>query len=270
MAQHPLPTITNKIERFLELDQKDATIIIVCTINAQSLVAHAEDIESDEILMHSDIVAITETWMNETPTVSLNGYELVSSSNNSSAIGGNVSSSATIRRTAGGVAIYRGNTSRFDCHPIHRDVIDGRLLREERVGDICLGRISLNDQSKFDIAAIYIHPAVSKTNIKRFLFQALEEYKEAARRPAASVENDTEIPLIITGDFNTNIDDDAWLIELLRSDFGLTYITSPYPTTLGNTRIDLTFVKNLDTDSMPYVSYFSYHRPLFNKIKLKE
>ena len=38
------------------------------------------------------------------------------------------------------------------------------------------------------------------------------------------------------------------------------------PTTMGNTTIDLTFVRNINISVMPSVSYFSYHRPMLNKI----
>lgn len=126
-----------------------------------------------------------------------------------------------------------------------------------------MGRVFLNDQSKCDVAAIYIHPGVSKARIQQFLSDAL-----ASHTPSAGV--DIAIPLIVTGDFNVNIDDDRWLIELFQRDFGLTYIPSPYSTTLGNTTLDLTFTRDIGATCVPYVSYFSYHRPLFNKIKLIE
>jgi len=40
--------------------------------------------------------------------------------------------------------------------------------------------------------------------------------------------------------------------------------TTPIP--LGNTTIDLTFVRNINISIIPFVSYFSYHRPMLNKI----
>ncbi|GFT73631.1 uncharacterized protein TNCV_3096561 [Trichonephila clavipes] len=33
-----------------------------------------------------------------------------------------------------------------------------------------------------------------------------------------------------------------------------------------NTTIDCTFTRNINVDIMPYVSYFTYHRPMLNKI----
>jgi hypothetical protein len=35
------------------------------------------------------------------------------------------------------------------------------------------------------------------------------------------------------------------------------------PTTLGCTRIDHAFLRYMNTECMPYISYFSYHRPLY-------
>ncbi|GFY12082.1 uncharacterized protein TNCV_4975821 [Trichonephila clavipes] len=55
---------------------------------------------------------------------------------------------------------------------------------------------------------------------------------------------------------------------LMNSDymvFGFNYAQTS-PTTLGNTTIDCTFTRNINVDIMPYVSYFTYHRPMLNKI----
>jgi len=48
-------------------------------------------------------------------------------------------------------------------------------------------------------------------------------------------------------------------------EFRLQYVPTT-PTTLGNTTIDLTFVRIINISVMPFVSYFSYHRPILNKI----
>jgi hypothetical protein len=38
--------------------------------------------------------------------------------------------------------------------------------------------------------------------------------------------------------------------------------------TLRNTRIDLTFTRNICVQTLPYVSYLSYHRPVLNRLML--
>jgi hypothetical protein len=53
----------------------------------------------------------------------------------------------------------------------------------------------------------------------------------------------------------------------LTKEFGLVHHTTDglrKPTTLGCTCIDHVFLRNMNTECVPYVSYFSYHRPLLN------
>ncbi|GFS59366.1 hypothetical protein TNCV_3725191 [Trichonephila clavipes] len=63
------------------LHRRRQLILIVSAFNAQSLVAHAGDIESDNVLMNSDYMVISETWMNCANTVMINGFELRASNN---------------------------------------------------------------------------------------------------------------------------------------------------------------------------------------------
>lgn len=102
----------------------------------------------------------------------------------------------------------------MECRPI-----DVPGTRNERVGNISVGIVSLNDKSKFHLAVIYIHPEMAKTRIQQFMLGSLAQFV-----PSADV--DIEMPLLVTGDFNVNIDDDKWLVELFENDFGLTYVPS--------------------------------------------
>ncbi|GFU13927.1 uncharacterized protein TNCV_940961 [Trichonephila clavipes] len=90
MANHRLPTLSMQARAFCKRDviaernedqggylhRRRQLILIVSASNAQSLVAHAGDIESDNILMNSDYMVISETWMNCANTVMINGFEL--------------------------------------------------------------------------------------------------------------------------------------------------------------------------------------------------
>jgi hypothetical protein len=67
------------------------------------------------------------------------------------------------------------------------------------------------------------------------------------------------------GDFNVNVNDKTELAEFLAKEFGLVQHANALPTTLGGTSIDRVFMRNMNTQCMPYISYFSYHRPLLNK-----
>lgn len=149
LSQHPLATITNRIEKFLESDCR-SPLVIICTINSQSFMAHSKDIETDKVLMKSDILALTETWMDESSIVNLEGFELVCSAGKSMIPRENACSDdpvARSRRIAGGVAIYKRNSSLFDCRPLNVDISRRRLIRDDRVGDISLGAVSSNGQT---------------------------------------------------------------------------------------------------------------------------
>jgi hypothetical protein len=115
------------------------------------------------------------------------------------------------------------------------------------------------------VCAVYIHPAAPKTRVEEFLNSIPGVNYQAMIRSGLITRGD---PLIITGDFNSNIQDDRWLIEFIRNEFMLTFVQNDKPTTIGNTIIDLTFVRGLEASSIPFISYFSYHRPLFNKVLL--
>ncbi|GFV81536.1 uncharacterized protein TNCV_52601 [Trichonephila clavipes] len=65
--------------------------------------------------------------------------------------------------------------------------------------------------------------------------------------------------------FQLRSQQNRYLVEFMRNEFGLNYVQTS-PTTLGNTTIDCTFTRNINVNIMPYVSYFTYHRPMLNKI----
>jgi hypothetical protein len=52
----------------------------------------------------------------------------------------------------------------------------------------------------------------------------------------------------------------------LAREFNLMHHATPLPTTHGNTCIDHIFLRNMTTECMPFVSYFSYHRPLLSRL----
>jgi hypothetical protein len=58
--------------------------------------------------------------------------------------------------------------------------------------------------------------------------------------------------------------------EWLAEQFGLIHHPSALPTTLGGTCIDHIFIRNMNTECMPFISYFSYHKPLLYRLALKK
>lgn len=140
------------------------TLYIFCTINAQSLVAHAKDIKTDTTLMKSDVLVMTETWMSDSEPVNIEGFELVAGRNQSTVSESEGHETARARRAAGGVAIYRRLTSNLNCSPMEIQITDRHQVQDSRVGDISLIEVFLNQQ-KFILGAVYIHPGVSQQNL---------------------------------------------------------------------------------------------------------
>jgi len=71
------------------------------------------------------------------------------------------------------------------------------------------------------------------------------------------------------GDFNIDVNEDKnEVAEFLAREFKMRHHPNALPTTLGNTCIDHIFLRNMNNECMPYISYFSYHRPLLNRLAL--
>lgn len=131
-------------------------------------------------------------------------------------------------------------------------------------GDMCLARVSVRF-STFLMASVYIHPNVSMTEITRFLGKYLKDYTIKTNELDTINEANRSIPMVVSGDFNVDISKNKTLLDYMKNEFGLVYLESP-TTTLGNTHIDLTFLRHLDATTIPYVCYFSYHRPMMIKL----
>jgi len=122
-------------------------------------------------------------------------------------------------------------------------------------------------QMKFILGAVYIHPNVPQEAIEYFMFQMLSAYSEAIRLIFPNTNPATETPILLCGDFNMDIMQNKSFVNFMKSIFNLDYISSA-STTLGNTCIDLTFTSNISLQTLPYVSYFSYQRPVLNRLML--
>ncbi|GFT51651.1 ATP-dependent DNA helicase [Trichonephila clavipes] len=286
MANHRLPTLSMQARAFCKRDvlaernedqggylhQRRQLILIVSAFNAESLVAHAGDIESDNILMNSNYMVISETWMNCANTAMINGFELRASNN--TAIEHrthcpSTSSELPVRvSAAGGSAIYRNLQSSTNCNEIIVNAnksCGNSVLRKHNVGDICLVDVKVEDLTLFILGAVYIHPKASAEAVKLCLYQSLLPYSANLTKLIPNSQPDLETPIVLCSDFNCDPQQNSYLVEFMRNEFGLNYVQTS-PTTLGNTTIDCTFTRNINVYIMPYVSYFTYHRPMLNKI----
>lgn len=167
-------------------------------------------------------------------------------------------------RVAGGVAVYTKIIRKLECRILRSD---NPTFQECRIGELSMVEILVGGQLKFILITVYIHPRVTKSDMDLFFRCELKDLAVCSRN-MSSAAIDPSIPIMLTGDFNFNIRADDWILEFMKTEFDLTYVASPHPTTLGNTYIDLTFVRNLTASCMPFVSYFSYHRPLFTKLSM--
>jgi hypothetical protein len=168
------------------------------------------------------------------------------------------------RRIAGGVAVYQRLGRSFSCYPILSNSAGARQIHSQSVADISFVKVGALDGLEFTLGAIYIHPRASRANIETFLSHALSDYSAASMNSRSPVELNTS--LMLSGDFNINVQDDPRIIQFMVQEFNMSFVESSGPTTLNKTIIDLTFTRNLTASCMLYIAYFSDHRPLFNKI----
>ncbi|GFX57900.1 uncharacterized protein TNCV_3068671 [Trichonephila clavipes] len=169
---------------------------------------------------------------------------------------------------AGGSAIYRNLQSSTNCSEIIVNAnksCGNSVLRKHNVGDICLVDVKVEDLTLFILDAVYIHLKASAEAVKLCLYQSLLPYSANLTKLIPNSQPDLETPIVLCGDFNCDPQQNSYLVEFMRNEFGLNYVQTS-PTTLGNTTIDCTFTRNINFDIMPYVSYFTYHRPMLNKI----
>ena len=133
--------------------------------------------ETPCILMNSDYMVISKTWMNCENTVMINGFELRASNNTalehcthcpstSSKLPVSVSA-------AGGSAMYRNLQSSTYCSEIivnANNSCGNSVLRKHNVGDICLVDVKVKDLTLFILSAVYIHPKASTEAVISYVF----------------------------------------------------------------------------------------------------
>jgi hypothetical protein len=223
----------------------------MANINVQSLKAHSGDTETDLVLQKCDYFACSETWMRDESAVQISGFECVAKRNNRS----------QRERTAGCVAI------RVYCNlqsvSTRRELVthDRRIrLTDNLVGDFCMANVILDQETKFILGSVYIHPHVPQESFEYFLFQMLGAYSEAIRLIFPSMNPDTETPILLCGDFNKDVTQNKSFANFVKSGFNLDCRSSASTT--------LTFTRNVSVQTLPHASYFSYHRPVLNRLML--
>ncbi|GFQ86732.1 uncharacterized protein TNCT_365501 [Trichonephila clavata] len=119
-------------------------LILITVINAQTLVAHSEDISFDSIINRSDYLEISETWMEDSMPMNVPGFDLRSYCNTAklkqiASTSSVAVSSLPSSRKADGVAIYRNINSFTDCNIVNTEISKINLgMKDAKAADVCL------------------------------------------------------------------------------------------------------------------------------------
>lgn len=136
-------------------------------------------------------------------------------------------------RRAGGVAIFRNINSSTECEPVVIDWSNYRRLIDNGIGDICMVKVLYNGVVRFILGSVYIHPYVSISDMEMLLFSAMIKYSPTTRLISDNMEVDTNVPIIIVGDFNVDAKLDLHALSFMKKHFNLDYVPIESPTTLG-------------------------------------
>lgn len=253
------PTITKNVDKFCD----DYNKVKQTPIGVESLSAHVSDVKTDTVILKSDSLVLEETWMqddsNPPPT---KNCECISKVNNRT----------KFKTNAGGeVALYHNISSPSSAKVVKVELTDTARFTKG-TGDIRLVEITCftRDSSfKFVLGAACFHPGSSPQDVGMLLYQALFPYVHNTGYvpPTLLSQVDPNVPILLCGDFNTNVNNDDGFLQFLRDMFNLQCVSGlGKSTTLQGTNIDLTFTRHITLETLPIISYLSYHRPILNQI----
>lgn len=131
---------------------------------------------------------------------------------------------------------------------------DPILKEAENYGDICAADIVV-DGCSLVLFCIYLCPSTTVKYGKAFIARHLYHYVSR------------DVPVIVTGDFNIDVSkqENSGFVEFMTLLGFKLSSDAKLPTTLGGSCIDMVFTRK--TPELPtkrYITYFSYHRPLFS------
>lgn len=239
LNSHKLETLTAAALEFLN----NPGAFFIFNINIQSLAAHIDDLISDEILSKANFLILSETWMCSNTTIDIRGYTILSSCNlnkNYPAVGG--------------VAMYMANNSSYKFTTLDVNI-------NEIKQDCCVGVLE-GIFGSIIIGSLYIHPNTTQSDI----YKVFEIFLDL-------IQKNNSLPTILLGDFNIDVLKCPNFLLHIKNKYNFTCVNKNMVTTRYNTCIDLTFVNSSflslkKIDCFSYVSYFSYHRPILNKLNL--
>jgi hypothetical protein len=158
-----------------------------------------------------------------------------------------------------------------DLPTVSRFMISRKLsscIKLDVVLGTCLVGIKLRGRRLFVLGCIYVHPNVKLTEVPLFCFSSLARYGQSILHIIPELEVELDVPVALMGDIDINVNEKHKFAVFMACEFGFLHHPSAPPTTLGNTCIDHIFLRNMNTECMQFVSYFSYHKPLLNGLAL--
>lgn len=251
LENHRLRTIVDEVSDVIENSEPDSTLM---SINVQSLRAHQRDIDTDPVLSRVHLLALSETWLDDTASVELEGFTCIVQSKR-----------AGMR--AGGVAIYQNTTTPGTnlATPYALETVGADRSQEfsdaAKYGDVCAAKVMVMGTEVL-LVSVYISPGTTTKQKEWFLARNL------ARTLVPYVE--VEMPMVVTGDFNLDIakQNCSEFTEFMSRRLNLNLSNNAkQTTTLGGTALDLTFTRNINAEVTRYIAYFSYHRPMLSVLR---
>lgn len=254
LSANRLDTTTNGMLNFLDSNSG----IILYSLNCQSLRSHADDL-TDKVVQQSKILLLSEIWIGIDDRVDVANFNCI----------------VQFRRKgvqAGGVAIYQNkkDTTNILTPSVKINLQNPELFNIPRylIGDLCAAEYVTTDRGLIILVSVYISVNQIADDIINFIYEALFPYTVEG---AAEFETqDDKVPMIMSGDFNINFNDDKSrpLVDFLRNTLSLTMSNDPTgPTTIRGTTIDASFSRFLGKiESKMFISYFSYHLPIISVV----
>ena len=240
-------SLRNELERhdtfkfvplFDKLTVRDESIIQILSHNVQSLRAHIDQIQRDQVYINSDIILLCETWtLPNNEVFELDNFILASRQDGQTGNPKPIGSCCFINNTFLNNRTYTSDSKYF----------------QDRNCSVSVSLVVI-DSSLF--ASVYCSPNASTDII-------LEALQFILDHPHGSV--------TIGGDFNVDFasysSKKSSIVNLL-SQYNLTspLMDTVTSTTKKNTFIDNIFTSNQVIDSGKYVSFTSYHEPLWIKL----
>jgi hypothetical protein len=91
--------------------------------------------------------------------------------------------------------------------------------------DFYMVNMTVNQETKFILETVYIHPNVPQEALEYFMFQMFGACSEAIRLIFPNVNPDTETPILLCGDFNMDIMQNKSFVNFMKSIFNLDCIS---------------------------------------------